>query len=73
MIRLLIYFYYNTHWADRFLQYWFSEKFRVFTAINPAAAAPQDGQVDPIMNHPFQLNDEERADVVQSATFVVPK
>ena len=44
-----------------------------FDAINPIAAAPQDGQVDPIMNHPFQLNDEDRVDAVQSATVVVPQ
>ena len=42
-----------------------------FDAINPIEAAPQDGQVDPIMSHPFELNDEERADAVQSRTFVV--
>ena len=29
-------------------------------------------QVDPIMSHPFELNDTERADAVKTATFVVP-
>lgn len=41
-----------------------------FDAINPNEAAPQGGQVDPIMNHSFELNDEGRADAVQSTTFV---
>ena len=29
-------------------------------------------QVDPIMNHPFELSDTERADAVKKVTFVVP-
>ena len=29
-------------------------------------------QVGPIMRHPFELNDTERADAVKSVTFVAP-
>ena len=53
-----------------------SQRFQVRPAvvccIVPEWHARQDGPVDPTTSYPFQSNDEERADAVQSATFVVP-
>ena len=47
-----------------------------FDAIDTTRQASEEiagiDQVDPIMSHPFELNDTERADAVKTATFVVP-
>lgn len=47
-----------------------------FNANGPTRASssesPQADQVDPVMGYPFELNDTERANAVQSTVFVVP-
>ena len=48
----------------------------IFDAIDltgaTSSASSQADQVDPIMSYPFELNNAERADAVQSTTFIVP-